>query len=115
MHWTTSTLVAITALLSPVFAHWNFESLIVNGIDTGAYNYVRRTKNSNSPVQDVKSKDMICNVGGIDDDVMSATKTYTVSPGDQVGFTIRDIFGHPGIQQVYMSKAPGTAQSYKGD
>ncbi|KAH8588447.1 cellulose-growth-specific protein [Bisporella sp. PMI_857] len=115
MRWTASTLVVITTLLWPVFGHWNFESLIVNGKDTGVYEYVRRTKNNNGPILDVKSNDIICNNGGIDDDVMSTTKTYRVVPGDQVGFRIRDIFGHPGIQQVYLSKAPGAAQSYKGD
>ncbi|SPO05362.1 related to cellulose binding protein CEL1 [Cephalotrichum gorgonifer] len=115
MRWIIPPVVAFTALLSPVLGHWNFESLIVNGQDTGPYEYVRRTKNSNGPVLDVTSKDMICNVGGIDDDVMSTTETHTVRPGDQVGFRIRDVWGHPGIQQVYMSKAPGTAKSYKGD
>ncbi|KAI3397811.1 hypothetical protein diail_10344 [Diaporthe ilicicola] len=74
----------LAALLTPVLGHWNFESLIINGQDTGVYEYVRKTKNSNSPIQDL-------------------------------GFWIRDVFGHPGIQQVWLSKAPRTAQSYKGD
>ncbi|KAL2831388.1 glycosyl hydrolase family 61-domain-containing protein [Aspergillus cavernicola] len=108
-------LVAFAALLPPALAHWNFASLIVNGEETEEYQYVRRTKNSNSPVQDVTSNDIICNVGGIDNDVLEATETYTVAPGDEVGFTLRDIWGHPGIQQVYMSKAPDTAKTYKGD
>jgi hypothetical protein len=42
---------------------------------------------------------MICNNGGIDDYVMSATKTYKVAPDDQVGFRVRDIWGHPGINR----------------
>ena len=84
--------------------------MLLNGKDTAPYEYVRRTKNSNSPVTDVKSKDFICNVGGIDDDVLSETKTLPVKAGDQVGFRIRDNFGHPGVLQVYLSKAPGAAQ-----
>ncbi|KAL5338004.1 glycosyl hydrolase family 61-domain-containing protein [Aspergillus crustosus] len=115
MRWTCSPLVALTALLSPVSAHWNLASLIVNGEVTEEYQYVRRTKNSNSPVTDVTSSDIICNVGGIDDDVLAETQTLTVAPGDELGFVIRDVFGHPGPQQVYLSKAPGTAQEYKGD
>ncbi|KAF2251683.1 lytic polysaccharide monooxygenase [Trematosphaeria pertusa] len=115
MRWSPCTAVAFAAIFTPVFAHWNYESVLLNGKDTGVYEYVRRTKNSNGPITDVSSKDIICNNGGIDDDVMSATKTLSVKPGDQVGFRIRDIFGHPGIQQVYLSKAPGMAQSYKGD
>jgi hypothetical protein len=110
-----SALLAFAALTAPVFAHWNFESLIIGDRDTGVYQYVRRTKNSNGPIQDVKSPNMICNAGGIDDDVMAATQTATVAAGSRVGFRVRDIWGHPGIQQVYLSKAPGTAQSYKGD
>ena len=58
MRFTISSVVAVSVLLSPVLAHWNYESLIVNGKDTGVYQYVRRTKNSNSPIQDVKSADM---------------------------------------------------------
>lgn len=110
-----SALVAVSALLSPVLAHWNFESLIVNGQDTAPYQYVRRTKNSNGPIEDVKLSHMICNNGGIDDDVLAETQTIEVAAGSQVGFRVRDVWGHPGIQQVYMSKAPSTAKGYKGD
>ena len=102
-------------ILPGVFAHYNFESLIVNGKETSPYEYVRRTKNSNSPILDVKSTDIICNKGGIDDDVMAATKTYKVAPGDQLGFKINEYLGHPGPLAVYLSKAPGTAQAYKGN
>jgi len=93
----------------------NYESVLLNGKDTGIYEYVRSTKNSNSPVQDVSSKDMVCNVGGNDADVMAKTKTLSVKAGDQIGFRLNPNFGHPGVQQVYMSKAPSTAATYKGD
>ncbi|KAL2865021.1 lytic polysaccharide monooxygenase auxiliary activity family 9 protein [Aspergillus lucknowensis] len=115
MHRTGPLLAAFTALLSPALAHWNLNSLIVNGEETEPYKYVRSSKNSNSPVQDVTSDDIICNVGGIDDDILAATETYTVAAGDEVGFTVQDTWGHPGIQQVYLSKAPGAAKEYKGD
>ncbi|KAF1961565.1 glycoside hydrolase [Byssothecium circinans] len=108
-------LLAAATFISPIVAHWNYESVILNGKDTGAYQYVRRTKNSNSPITDVTSKDMVCNNGGIDADVMSATSTLSVKPGDQIGFRIRDSFSHPGVMQVYMSKAPGKVVDYKGD
>lgn len=107
-------LTALLAVLPQALAHWNYASLIVNGEETEDYQYVRSTKNSNSPVTDVTSDDIICNVGGIDADVMSATETHKVAPGDEVGFVLRDNFGHPGPQQVYMSKAPGAAKEYKG-
>jgi hypothetical protein len=110
-----SALLAVAALLPSAFAHYNFESLIVNGEATEPYQYVRRTKNANSPVEDVTSLDMVCNVGGIDADTMAATETRTVKAGDQLGFKVNAELGHPGPQAVYMSKAPTTANAYKGD
>jgi hypothetical protein len=108
-------ILAVTAILHPVLAHWNFESLIVNGVDTAPYEYVRRTKNSNGPIENVASPDIVCNNGGNDVDVRSSTKTHKVKPGDQVGFRVRDIWGHPGVQQVYISKAPGAVSDYTGN
>jgi hypothetical protein len=102
-------------MLPNVLAHYNFESLIVNGKETSAYEYVRRTKNGNGPILDVKSSDIICNKGGIDDDILAVTKTHKVAPGDQVGFKMNEYLGHPGPLAVYLSKAPGSAQSYKGN
>ncbi|KAL4800166.1 glycosyl hydrolase family 61-domain-containing protein [Aspergillus venezuelensis] len=107
-------LAALMAILPSALAHWNYAALVVNGEETEDYKYVRSVKNSNSPVTDVTSDDFICNVGGIDDDTLAATDTMTVAPGDELGFTIANNFGHPGIQQVYMSKAPDTAKTYKG-
>ncbi|VUC30461.1 unnamed protein product [Clonostachys rosea] len=112
---TFSAFLAAAAMVPSVFAHYNFESLIVNGQETEAYQYVRQTTNANSPVTDVTSDDIICNAGGIDADIMAKTETYTVAPGDEVGFKINSGLGHPGPLAVYMSKASGTAQEYKGD
>lgn len=107
--------LALVASLPSVLAHYNFEALIVNGTVTGAYEFVRQTTNSNSPITDVTSDDFICNQGGLDDDIMAKTKTKTVSPGDEVGFTVNVEIGHPGPLAVYMSKAPEDASAYKGD
>ncbi|KAG8169365.1 hypothetical protein KVR01_000110 [Diaporthe batatas] len=106
---------AVALLAGAASAHYNFESLIVNGAVTEAYKYVRRTKNSNGPITDVNSPDFICNNGGIDADTMAATETFTVAAGDQVGFKINEYIGHPGPLAVYLSKAPQTAKGYKGD
>ncbi|KAJ4252888.1 hypothetical protein NW762_010794 [Fusarium torreyae] len=112
-----STALAFAAALPTAFAHYNFEALIVNGNVTEPYQYVRKTTNANSPITDVTSKDIVCNAGGLDADIRSATKTHAVSPGDEVGFTINSEIGHPGPLAVYMSKAPtGTeASDYLGD
>lgn len=112
----TTALAALAALPS-AFAHYNFESLIVNGQVTEPYKYVRRTTNSNSPIENVSSPNIVCNQGGNDANIRAATQTYTVSPGDTLGFAINSELGHPGPQSVYMSKAPNgvTAQNYLGD
>lgn len=112
-----SALVALAATLPCALAHYNFEALIVNDEMTGPYEFVRRTTNANSPITDPTSQDMVCNQGGLDADIMAATSTHPVSPGDTVGFDINSELGHPGPLAVYMSKAPdGTsAAEYKGD
>lgn len=62
---TTSYLAAAAAFLPAAFAHYNFEALIVNGNVTSPYEYVRQTNNSNSPITDITSTNMICNSGGL--------------------------------------------------
>lgn len=65
MRSTFTSLLAAAAMVPSALAHYNFEALIVNGNITSAYEYVRQTNNSNSPITDVTSTDMICNSGGL--------------------------------------------------
>lgn len=111
-----SGLLAVAAFLPAVLAHYNFEALIVNGNVTSPYEYVRQTNNSNSPITDITSTNMRCNSGGLLAATMAQTSTYTVAPGDNVGFTIDAAISHPGPLSVWMSKAPDgtTAQDYDG-
>jgi hypothetical protein len=113
----TSAFLALAATVAPALAHYNFESLIVNGQGTNPYEYVRRVKNSNSPVENVNSPAIVCNVGGNDADSRQATKTHAVKPGDQLGFDVNSDLGHPGPLSVYMSRAPDgvAASDYLGD
>lgn len=102
--------LAVVAFLPAAFAHYNFDKFIVNGNVTGAYEYIRQTNNSNSPITDITSTDMRCNSGGLLAATMAQTSTYTVAPGDNVGMTIDNSISHPGPLSVWMSKAPdGTA------
>jgi hypothetical protein len=110
-----SLFAAAAGLVPGALAHYNFEALIVNGETTGPYEYVRRTTNYNSPIEDVTSPNMACNAGGSDPEIMAATGTMTVQAGDQLGFTVASEIGHPGPQAVYLSKAPGSASEYAGD
>jgi hypothetical protein len=107
-------LLLTLASTSVSLAHWNYDRIIVNGQIVGEpYQYVRRTNNSNAPLQNVNSTDMRCN-SGAGSGVALNTSTYTVTAGDKLGFAIHDTFGHPGPQQVYISKAPDTAVEYDG-
>ncbi|KAF2011531.1 lytic polysaccharide monooxygenase [Aaosphaeria arxii CBS 175.79] len=110
-----SGLLVVLSSLPIIWAHWNYDRLIVNGaiVDTTPYQYVRRTDNSNTPLQNVNSTDMRCN-SGADSGTDLGTQTYTVKAGDELGFAVKDTFGHPGPQQVYISKAPGLAAEYDG-
>ncbi|KAF2681615.1 lytic polysaccharide monooxygenase [Lentithecium fluviatile CBS 122367] len=106
------TLGLLVAAALKTVAHWTYDRIIVNGQIIGKpYQYVREHNNSNIPLQNVNSTDMRCNIGGISG---SNTQTYSVAAGDQLGFTIAETFGHPGPQQVYISKAPGDVKQYDG-
>ncbi|WYZ33982.1 hypothetical protein EsH8_I_000258 [Colletotrichum jinshuiense] len=103
------------ALVPQAMAHYVFPTLIVNGEATERYQYVREAKNSNSPVTDVTSDGIVCNIGGNDDDVLAKTETKAVNAGDEVGFVVENDMGHPGPLAVYLSKATSGVASYKGD
>jgi len=114
MKLSLSTFALVGFYVSTARAHWNYDRIIVNGQIIGEpYQYVRKTNNSNSPLQNVNSTDMRCN-SGASFGVALNTQTYTVAAGDMLGFAVKDTFGHPGPQQVYISKAPSTAAEYDG-
>ncbi|KAH9907021.1 lytic polysaccharide monooxygenase [Xylariomycetidae sp. FL2044] len=107
-----STLTILGACLPRAWSHWTYNRLIVNGEVVGEpWQYVRRNNNTNEPLQNVNSTDMRCNSGALSG---KDTQTYTVQAGGELGFGIGETFGHPGIQQVYLSKAPGAAADYDG-
>ncbi|KAI5241754.1 family 61 glycoside hydrolase [Aureobasidium subglaciale] len=107
-----ATIMAAAALAQTAMAHYRFNQLIVGDEVTKEYEYVRQNSNMNSPVTDVTSKDLVCNVGGLD--TGAQTKTYKVAPGDTVGFAVDTPIQHPGPLNVYMSKATGEASEYDG-
>ncbi|KFA71536.1 hypothetical protein S40288_06842 [Stachybotrys chartarum IBT 40288] len=100
-----------------VSAHYNFDRLYINGQVSGEYEFIRRTTNGNGTIENVSLQSIVCNQGGLDANIRAATKTATVRAGDTLGFNVRDILGHPGPINVYLSKAPSgvTAQNYLGD
>lgn len=81
-----------SALLSAVSAHQNLHQLWVNDVTPG-YQVGIRMPPSNSPVVDLTSNDMACNVGG--SKVPSGVKTIEASEGDKIKAQW-DNSGHPG-------------------
>ncbi|KAF3930327.1 Endoglucanase-4 [Dactylella cylindrospora] len=96
--------LVVAAFAPKALAHYNFEKFIYNGQYTGEYEYIRRMTNSNSPITDQLSNDIRCNQGTFA--AAQSTKIHDVIAGvDTVGFTIRDVLGHPGPLFAYLSKS----------
>lgn len=74
-----SSFLAVAAFLPAAFAHYNFEALIVNGNVTSPYEYVRQTNNSNSPITDITSSNMICNSGGLGGSSFSSRSSHPLA------------------------------------
>ncbi|CAE6446365.1 unnamed protein product [Rhizoctonia solani] len=103
------------ALIQPTLGHYRFYKYIdSSGTVTGEYVYVRANTNTNSPVTDVTSTDLRCNVGGLASG--SSTLTTTVAAGSTVGFQADIGLIHPGPLQVYLGKVPSgqTAATWDG-
>ncbi|KAJ1304170.1 hypothetical protein OPQ81_008570 [Rhizoctonia solani] len=95
----------------PVFAHYRWTSLIVNGTVTPPYAHVRNSTNFNFPVMDVSTSNLTCNSGG---ELAGATTTTTVSAGSMIGFVLDEAIFHHGVLNVYMARAPDTAAAFDG-
>ncbi|OJJ68834.1 hypothetical protein ASPBRDRAFT_46110 [Aspergillus brasiliensis CBS 101740] len=119
MKTTTYSLLALAAASKLASAHTTVQAVWINGEDQGLGNsadgYIRSPP-SNSPVTNVKSTDMTCNVNGD----QAASKTLSVKAGDVVTFEWHhsdrsdsdDIIAssHKGPVQVYMAPtAKGSA------
>jgi hypothetical protein len=109
-------------LLSPFIAfaplasaHYNFPSMIYNGAITPAWQYVRQWTNyyAYTPVQDVTSLDIRCNVNGTK---AFAPSTLSVAAGSSLGFTVDPDIYHAGPALAYMAKVPTgqTAANWDG-
>lgn len=87
---------------------------IWNKFDNGAvYQNVRKNTNMNSPVTDLSSLDLRCNVGGL---TGGTTTTASVTAGSVHTFSLDQAVYHQGPVSFYMSKAPSgvSLSSYDG-
>jgi hypothetical protein len=111
-------ITTLVALATSTFAHYNYPSMILNGVVTPQWDYVRQWTNyeSYNPVVDVTLVDIRCNVNGSENfspDILS------VPAGSLLGFDVfPDTTGiyHPGPLLAYMAKAPEgyTAANWDG-
>ncbi|KAI0164220.1 glycoside hydrolase family 61 protein [Hypoxylon sp. FL1284] len=105
-------LVATAALAAQgASAHYIFQALAKGSAKGVAYEYVRQNTNYNSPVTDLSSNDLRCNVGGA---TGGNTSTLEMNAGDPFTFTLDTAVYHQGPVSIYMSKAPSTAAEYDG-
>lgn len=111
MKTVNSLVVALAALTNVASAHYIFQSLTHNKIQYPPYGYIRKNTNYNSPVTDLTSNDLRCNVGGGSG---AGTQTLTVKAGDSFSFTADVAVYHQGPTSIYMAKAPSTAAAFDG-
>jgi len=101
----------LLGLASQVSSHYIFETFTANGVTNAPYTYVRKNTNYNSPVTDLTSNDLRCNVGG---ESGVNTTTVSVAAGSSVAFTSDVAVYHDGPISVYMAKATTTAAAFDG-
>ncbi|KAL1679263.1 glycoside hydrolase family 61 protein [Schizophyllum commune] len=102
----TAGLVAAAALAQSVSAHYIWNTLIAGDAESQAA--VRQPVN-NSPVTDVTSADITCNVSP-----GAASETVTVAAGSTVGFKLDNTIYHQGPAAIYLGQAPGDVASWDG-
>ncbi|KAI0009895.1 glycoside hydrolase family 61 protein [Xylariaceae sp. FL0662B] len=106
-----ATIAAAALAAQGVSAHYIFQ-VLSKGTEKGTpYEFVRTNTNYNSPVTDLASNDLRCNVGGA---TGGNTSTLELAAGDPFTFTLDTAVYHQGPISLYMSKAPGAAAEYDG-
>ncbi|KAI1260952.1 lytic polysaccharide monooxygenase [Xylariaceae sp. FL1019] len=110
---TTAMKTLLTTALAAqcVSGHYIFQALAKGTAKGVAYEYTRRNTNYNSPVTDLDSNDLRCNVGGA---TGGNTSTLEMNAGDPFTFTLDTAVYHQGPISIYMSKAPGAVEDYDG-
>ncbi|KAL1840826.1 hypothetical protein VTJ49DRAFT_7725 [Mycothermus thermophilus] len=102
---------ALSLVLGEASAHYIFQQLSTGGTKHPMWKYIRQHTNYNSPVVDLNSNDLRCNLGA---DSGRNTETVTVAAGSSMTFHLDTPVYHQGPVSVYMSKAPGSVRDYDG-
>ncbi|KAK4448366.1 glycosyl hydrolase family 61-domain-containing protein [Podospora aff. communis PSN243] len=106
-----SILAAVALGAADVSAHYIFQQLQIGGTKYPLWQGIRQHSNYNSPVTDLSSPDLRCNVGAGNG---GNTQTVSARAGDSVTFFLDTPVYHQGPVSLYMSKAPGSASNYDG-
>lgn len=101
---------ALSLAVSEVSAHYIFQQLSIGGAKNPMWKYIRQHTNYNSPVTDLSSNDLRCNLGAKG----AGTETVTAAAGSSFTFHLDTPVYHQGPVSLYMSKAPGAAADYDG-
>ncbi|KAK2738081.1 fungal cellulose binding domain-containing protein [Colletotrichum kahawae] len=102
---------ALSVAVSEVSGHYIFQQLGVGSSKFGVFEHIRKNTNYNSPVTDLASTDLRCNVGGASG---AQTTVTSVKPGDSFSFTLDTAVYHQGPISLFLSKAPSHVQDYDG-
>jgi hypothetical protein len=87
---------ALSLAVSDVSAHYIFQQLTTGGTKHDVFKYIRKNSNYNSPVTDLTSNDLRCNVGASG----ASTETVTVKAGDSITFSLDTPVYHQGPVSV---------------
>ncbi|KAK1518141.1 fungal cellulose binding domain-containing protein, partial [Colletotrichum paranaense] len=101
----------LSAAVSEVSGHYIFQQLSVGSTKYDVFQHIRKNTNYNSPVTDLASNDLRCNVGGASG---AQTTVVNVKPGDAFTFTLDTAVYHQGPISLFLSKAPSHVQDYDG-
>jgi len=108
-------ITSLLTLATLAQAHYTFPVLTSGSVKTSEWQYVRQWSGyyTNSPVVDVTSTDIRCNVKG---NSIFAGSTLSMAAGSSVGFTASPNIYHPGPLLFYMAKVPAgkTAANWDG-
>jgi len=97
---------AVAVLIQGVQSHYVFQQLTTNGVKGGVYQHIRQNTNHNSPVVDLSSPNLRCNVGCGNG---TETSTAEVRAGSAVTWTTDVKVYHQGPVSVYMTKVANAA------
>ncbi|KAK7046141.1 hypothetical protein VNI00_007144 [Paramarasmius palmivorus] len=101
-----ATFASLALLAQCASAHYIWTTIVAGGTTSSAA--VRQPPN-NSPVQDVTSADITCNVSPA-----AATETVEVPAGSDITFQLDNTLYHQGPAAVYLGQAPGSAADWDG-